>query len=119
MGLDPSKILPLVLILTGMLLFFHDRFILSSPLIRIVCQFFSYLLLTIGFGWSYAKATGNPTLKILDWALVGLILCMMPIFEILSLLPWFWVVLVLFPCVVARFVIVWWMRRGSESSNGS
>jgi hypothetical protein len=114
MPLDPRLLIPIALMVAGLFLFHYDFFLENSPLIRISCLFSSFLSLTIGIGWLYTVASPNPTLKILDWALIGFVLCMMPLFDALGLPPIFWIPL-LVSSVIARVIITWIVKRGAGS----
>jgi len=107
-------LVPLILVLAGILIFHYDLLLKDlPPLIEKSCQFFSFFCLTIGIGWLYTSAHGNPkraVLKILDWTLIGFILCMMPVFEILGLPPIFCTPL-LAASLFARWFIAWWIKR--------
>ena len=114
MTLAPRLLLPLALMVAGIFLFHYDVFLEDvPPVMEKSCQFFSFFCLTIGIGWLYTSAHNNPkkaVLKILDWALLGLLLCMMPIFDVLGLPPIFWFPLLL-GCLFGRSFIAWWIKK--------
>jgi len=52
----------------------------------------------------------TSVLKILDWALIGFILLLIPAFDLLLIEPLFWLLLVVLPCLAARLLITWYLK---------
>lgn len=66
------------------------------------------LLFLVPLSILYYQATQvqpAPVLKILDWALVVLVVLMMPLFEVIAAPPLFWLYFVLLPAVSFRLVV--------------
>jgi len=115
MGLDLRLLLPLALIVVGLFLFHHESFLGFHPLLKIVGLFFSFLCFTIGLGWLYTVGSEEAqaklrwenktfSLKLLDWALIGFILCMLPLFQVLNLPTWMWSLFAI-ASLISRLVI--------------
>lgn len=113
------KLLPLALMVAGIFLFNHDLFLEDSLLVVAQsCQCFSFLCLTIGIGWIYTSVQGNPKradLKILDWALIGFFLCIIPIFWLLELPTLFSAPLLPF-LIAVRLFATWYLNKDDFQS---
>jgi tetrahydromethanopterin S-methyltransferase subunit E len=85
-------------------------------ILRQLCLFFGFLFLIVSLGYAYISTLlshdmmRSEHLKIVDFALFGMCILLMPIFELIGILPWIWVATVVFPCIAARLVIAWWIQ---------
>jgi hypothetical protein len=100
---------------------------LAAIMFRQSCLFFGYIFLLVPLSYLYIHASSNhemmkssndeiiksSDLKILDWALIIFVLCLMSLFEIVDPSLLFWFLFVVLPAVMARILITWYLKRKS------
>jgi len=85
----------------------------NSMIFRQSCLFFGFFLLIVSLAFLYTKASGSlkrADLKLLDWALIVFVLCLMSILELVDPSLLLWVLFVVFPSVVVRLIICYYKR---------
>jgi len=100
-----------VLSAIGIFLFYHSQDLGESLTVwnpfktiqYIAEKWFGLLLISSAFGYSYSKVPCNPKpLDQQDWAILIFILLMAPLFEVLAVDIWLYVLIIVLPsvCVV-------------------